>query len=254
MLTCTILKSIESNFSKPTSLRAFVQFDNQFTGIVNDIFVTLRWNQSEFTDEIQRYTVQCFVMEDLKKIQICDDKNITITTLEHTVHNLKPNTTYYFRVRAHTEVIAGPYSDLINVSTTHENPIPKLLLVTKNGIDILDLDSNTYKILIRMPIQDVAYWAQEYRIYWISRTDLMTLKITENNKITEIANFGHYMYDLCIDWVARNLYLTYFNLDFYIAKFDLTMWENGIIKFDKIFKSTYSIYYLNVSPSMGYVY
>jgi len=69
--------------------------------------------------------VQCFFIEDLKSIQICDDENITTTTLEHTVHNLQSNTIYYFRVRAHTEIIAGPYTDLIDVSTTHENPIPK---------------------------------------------------------------------------------------------------------------------------------
>ncbi|EFN71316.1 hypothetical protein EAG_06044, partial [Camponotus floridanus] len=142
-----ILKSLENSLNKPTSLRAFVQFDSQFTEKVNDIFVTLRWKQPEFTEIIQGYTVQCFVMEDLKEIQICDDKNIT--TLEHTVHNLKPNTTYYFRIRAHTEVIAGLYTDFINVSTTHENPIPKLLLVTDAGIQILDLDSNTINNLIK---------------------------------------------------------------------------------------------------------
>ncbi|XP_025264957.1 putative insulin-like peptide receptor [Camponotus floridanus] len=118
-------KSIESSLSKPTSLRAFVQFDSQFTEKVNDIFVILRWNQPEFIDEIiQGYTVQCFLIEDLKEIQICDDKNITTSKLEQRVHNLTSNTTYYFRVRAHTKIVAGPYTDLINVSTTHENPIP----------------------------------------------------------------------------------------------------------------------------------
>jgi len=98
-----------------------------------------RWNQPKFTDEIiQGYQVQCF-FEDFK--ETCDDNNITTTKLEHTMHNLTSNTTYYFRVRAYTKV-AGPYTDLINVSTTHENPIPKLLLATKVGIGILDVDLN----------------------------------------------------------------------------------------------------------------
>ncbi|EFN66238.1 hypothetical protein EAG_08013 [Camponotus floridanus] len=132
----------QSSLNKPTSLRAFVQFDSQFTEKVNDIFVTLRWNQSEFTAEvIQGYTVQCFVMEDLKEIQICDDKNITTTELEHTVHNLTFNTTYYFRVRAHTKIVAGP-------STTHENPIPKLLLTTYLGIQIWDVDLNITNFVV----------------------------------------------------------------------------------------------------------
>jgi len=83
----------------------------------------------------------------------------------------------------------------------------------------------------------------------------MTLKINEN-KTTKIASFDNYLRDLCIDWVARNLYITYKDLIddyFYILKFDITMWENDIIKFDEIFKTKIPIIYLNVSPSMGYV-
>jgi len=137
--------------------------------------------------------VQCFFIEDLKEIQICDDKNITTTKLEHTVHNLKPNTTYYFRVRAHTEVIAGPYSDLIDVSTTHENPIPKLLLVSNAGIRILDLDSNTINNLVEQSGIKVAYWAQEHRIYWMHGNNLMTMEINKNN-ITRIATFPYHYF------------------------------------------------------------
>jgi len=79
----------------------------------------------------------------------------------------------------------------------------------------------------------------------------MTFVVDENN-ITKIASFGHQLGNICIDWVARNLYMTYSG-DSNIIKFDLTMWENGIIKFDEIYKGTV-IHYLNVSPSMGYVY
>jgi len=108
-----------------------------------------RWNKPNITDKIiQGYTVQCFFIEDLKEIQTCDDKNITTTKLEYTVHNLTSNTTYYFRVRAHTTIVAGPYTDLINVSTTHENPIPKLLLTTDEGILILDMDLNITNLIV----------------------------------------------------------------------------------------------------------
>jgi len=58
------------------------------------------------------------------------------------VHNLLSNTTCYFRVRAHTKIVAGPYTDLINVPTTHENPVPKLLLKTYQGALIWDVDLN----------------------------------------------------------------------------------------------------------------
>jgi len=93
----------------------------------------------------------------------------------------------------------------------------------------------------------------------------MTLKINENN-ITKIASFDSrlvlYAYHFCIDWVARNLYFEFKESSYYnfkaqaniMVKLDLTMWENGIIKFDEIFKSNISNYGLNVLPSMGYVY
>ncbi|EFN65981.1 Proto-oncogene tyrosine-protein kinase ROS, partial [Camponotus floridanus] len=262
-------KSLES---KPTSLRAFVQFDSQFTQKVNDIFVTLSWNQPEFTEILQGYTVQCFFIEDLKEIQTCDDKNITTTKLEHTVHNLSSNTTYYFRVRAHTKIVAGPYTDLINVSTTHQNPIPKLLFTSSKGIRILDVDSNITYCVTSELVRYVAYSIQEHRIYWLTERDLMTLKINENNftkiasfdnysynpcienNFTKIVSFDNHPYNLCIDWIARNLYFTYAESPSYIVKFDLAMWENGIIKFDKIFESKVYYDYLNVSPSMGILY
>jgi len=207
--------------------------------------------------------VQCF-FKDLKEIQICDDKNITTTTLEHTVHNLKSNATYYFQVRAHTEIIAGPYTDLINVSTTHENPIPKLLVTTDKGIDILDLDSNIFINLVEQSyVQDIAYSVQEHRIYWIRMTDLMTLEINKNN-ITRITTFLYFPRYLCIDWVARNLYLEVMDIidgHVHIIKFDLTMWKNGIIKHDEILSINGHHSYewtssasLKILPSIGYVY
>jgi len=101
---------------------------------------------------------------------------------------------------------------------------------------------------------DAAYSIQEHRIYWCIENVLMTLKINEN-KTTIIASFDYYLLDLCIDWVARNLYFIYEKSGYhYIVKFDLTMWENGIIKYDEIFKSESNNYGLIVSPSMGYVY
>jgi len=84
----------------------------------------------------------------------------------------------------------------------------------------------------------------------------MTLKINENN-IIKIASFDNYPHNLCINWVARNLYITTTTHDleyYYIVKFDLTMWENGIIKFDEILKSRIYNFHLSVSPSVGYVY
>ncbi|XP_025269794.1 uncharacterized protein LOC112639570 isoform X1 [Camponotus floridanus] len=180
------------------------------------------------------------------------------------MHNLTSNMTYYFRVRVHTKIVAGPYTDLINVSTTHENSIPILLHITYDDIKIWDLDLNIINIVnFKIPVVShilhssrvyVTYLIQDHRIYWIDRNDLKTWKINENN-ITKIASFDNNLENLCIDWVARNLYFTYNDFIYsYIMKFDLTMWENGIIKFDEIIKSQNDILHLSVSPSMGMLY
>ncbi|XP_029666155.1 proto-oncogene tyrosine-protein kinase ROS-like [Formica exsecta] len=174
--------------------------------------VSLGWNLPEFTDEvIQGYTVQCWFIENLKKIQICDNKSISATISKCTMHNLKSNTTYYFQVRAHTKVGAGSYTYLINVSTTHENPIPQLLVEHISGIDIWDLDSNTSVSLVKGSsyldkVMSATYSIAEHKIYWSNyKRDLMMLEMNENN-IIEIAKFENIAFCLCIDWVARNLY------------------------------------------------
>ncbi|XP_072759443.1 protein sevenless-like isoform X2 [Anoplolepis gracilipes] len=239
--------------SKPTSPRAFVEFHSGFIS-KTDISVTFRWNQPEFThDIIQSYTVQCWFIKNHKMIPICNDKSILATRLENTVQNLTSNTTYYFRVRAHTKVGVSPYTDL-NVSTAHENPIPQLLTVSNDGIDIWDLDSKTNKTTI--PVQNVlqvAYSIAEYKIYWIDITrNLMTWEMNKNN-ITKIARLQNNASNLCIDWVARNLYWKQFDFElstFVIMKLDLTMWQNGIVKFDKI-KIKTNFHDFTVLPFIG---
>ncbi|KAL6446735.1 hypothetical protein ACFW04_001285 [Cataglyphis niger] len=255
-----ISESIESILSKPKSPRAFVEFHNEFLNEEDDISVTFRWNQPEFSEGIiQGYTVQCWFIENQKEIQICD-KSVSATLLEYTVNNVKPNTTYYFQVRAHTKVGAGPYTDSIDVSTTHENPIPQLLMVTEKGIDIWDLDSKMIVNLVKVKnIQSATYSIAEDKIYWSNKEkELMLFERNKSNitKITKLLNIAHL---LCIDWIARNLYWLEFDLNIYsgssMMRLDLTMWEKGIGKYEKISELMPFYYFggLNVLPSIGYV-
>lgn len=184
------------------------------------------------------------------------------------MHNLKPNTTYYFLVCAYTKDAAGPYTDLINVSTAHENPIPQLLITTIEHdncgrnihyINIWDLDSNTIINLVKQrTVSDIAYSVAEHRIYWSDGKNIMTLDINENNitKLISVENYkNHIARSLCIDWVARYLYWKEINFYYeYIMKLDLTMWANGIVKREKILETkTLTISNMNILPSMGYV-
>jgi len=223
-----------------------------------------RWDQPEFTNGIiQGYTVQCWFIENRKKISICDD-SIPATVLEFTVNkNLTFNTTYYFQVRAHTEIGAGPYTDPISTSTTYENPVPELLVATTDAVRISDLDKQINYTLTRHTATEVNYLTAENKIYWISEMrEIVTSEMNGTNavKILALNNTAH---SLCVDWVARNLYWVeheYSNTDdswkisnSYVMRLDLTMWQAGIVKYDNILRRRGRISILDMLPSLGYV-
>src|SRR5580765_3464586 len=88
---------------------------------------------------IQKYRVQYWFIDNLKRIQTRVDIS-PAKILQHKVYDLKPDTMYYFTVQAHNEFGAGPYTKFINVSTTHENPVPLLSLCSRFDFHILDID------------------------------------------------------------------------------------------------------------------
>jgi len=198
----------------------------------------------------------------LEKIQVCNNYSIPFTTLEYTAYNLLPNTTYYFQVRAHTEIGAGPYTDLINVTTANENPVPQLLVATADAVRISDLDQEINYTLTRHIAKEVSYLAEEKKIYWINEMrELVTSDMTGINA-TRILDLNNTADSLCVDWVAKNLYWSesgyrehgYRESNGYIMKLDLTMWQAGKIKYENIVKTGRRILNLDVLPSQGYVF
>ncbi|XP_024885319.1 proto-oncogene tyrosine-protein kinase ROS isoform X3 [Temnothorax curvispinosus] len=259
-----ILRSPQSVPSQPTSPRAFVEFYKKVLSKDVDIFTIFRWNQPEFTNGvIRKYTVQCWFIENRKKVSICDDYDIPAMVLEFTAHNLKPNTTYYFKVRACTEIGAGPYTDPISVSTAHENPVPELLVATADAVRISDLDKEINNTLTRHTATEVNYLMAENKIYWISEMrELVTSEINGANA-TRILALNNTAHSLCIDWVARNLYWVEHEYSkdepwkissSYIMRLDLTMWQAGIVKHKNILRRRGRIPILDMLPSLGSLY
>jgi len=167
---------------------------------------------------------------------------------------------WHFQVQAHNKHGAGPYTNFIDVSMTHENPVPFLLVTSWNDVKVLDMD---LQIAIfreyRIKSREIVYSEVERKIYWINNEwELMTCNFNPNaikikcndSKITDLNDSAH---DLRIDWVARNLYWIQFSEDANnIMKLDLEVLQIGKIKSYSILKRN-EFKFINVLPSIGYI-
>ncbi|XP_029167419.1 proto-oncogene tyrosine-protein kinase ROS-like isoform X1 [Nylanderia fulva] len=246
--------------SEPTFPRIFVEFDKNINER-NNISVTFRWKQPAFTGkEIKKYTVEYGFIEN-----VTNEMNTTIviipaTKLQLEVHDLRPNTMYYFKVRAHNEIGVSNYTEIINVSTTHENPVPRLLIGSWSGIKIFDIDlQKVSHIFKELRAIEFTYSTLERKIYWINdKSQLMTsdFSIETKQKHTKIIDLDDSAHNLCIDWIARNLYwiqINHSNNQSSIMKLDLTLLQIDMIKYD-IILNTNGSKLLSVLPSKGYIY
>ncbi|XP_011346152.2 proto-oncogene tyrosine-protein kinase ROS isoform X2 [Ooceraea biroi] len=252
-----ILRSPQSVPTQPTSPRAFIEFCKEVPSDVTNITAIFRWSQPEFRNGIiQGYTVQCWFVENRERIQVCRDYDIPATTLEHRVHSLLANTTYYFQVRARTEIGAGPYTDLIGVSTAHENPVPLLLVATADAVRLADLDQEANDTLTRHIAIEVSYSAAERRIYWINEMQELVTSYRNGTNATKILTLKNTAYSLCVDWVARSLYWTEYSSNTgYIMKLDLTLWQaTGAVEYECIVRRTKRALNLQILPSRGLLY
>ncbi|XP_061926816.1 proto-oncogene tyrosine-protein kinase ROS isoform X9 [Apis cerana] len=256
--TRKILRSPQSVPSQPTNSRAFIEFHKEPLSENIDIFAIFRWDQPEFTNGlITGYTVQCWFKNHNVEIQICDQSLIPSTLLEYTVQNLLPNMTYYFQVRAHTKIGAGLYTDVINISTIYENPVPQLLVATVDAVRISDLDQEVNYTITRHIAAEVTYLAAESKIYWINEMRELVTSDLNGSNATKMLALNNSALSITVDWVARHLYwseLSYRENGGRIMKLDLTMWQVGILKYESIVTSSRRIVNLDILPSTGSLY
>ncbi|XP_072756889.1 proto-oncogene tyrosine-protein kinase ROS-like [Anoplolepis gracilipes] len=256
----TVLNKADIFPSQPTFPRAFVDFGNRLNE--KNISVTFRWKQPEITNgKIEKYRVQYWFIENMKTIIRTVDISATQHILQYKAYNLTADTMYYFEVQAHNEVGAGPYTNFINVSTTHENPVPLLLTIASlNTMKVLDIDLQI-SVNLKDKAIDAAYSEVERKIYWINyKSELMTCDFDPNaieiNNWVKIIDVDNFAYNLRIDWVARNLYWLQknnVNQTWSFMKLDLALWQTG--KYDNILqRNENAVKWLNILPSTGYLY
>ncbi|XP_072751078.1 proto-oncogene tyrosine-protein kinase ROS-like [Anoplolepis gracilipes] len=242
--------------SEPKFPMAFVDFDNKLNKKAN-ISVIFKWEKPEFTNGvIKKYRVEYWFSKNLKTI-ININISATQVLLIYKAYNLKPNTTYYFRVQAHNEVGAGPYTDFINVFTDKNQTTLLLAFIWRIMLvqSLENFGSNKYEATE----QNVTYSELERKLYWINRkSELMTnnfdpsaidLNVTKITKLN--ASFTS---NLHINWVTRNLYWTEYGPTNKIMKLDLALLQTGIVKYDNILERKNKFICLNVLPSIGYLY
>ncbi|XP_025159700.1 proto-oncogene tyrosine-protein kinase ROS isoform X2 [Harpegnathos saltator] len=248
-----ILRSPQSWPSEPTYPRTYVEFCKRVLSENVDIFATFRWSKPQFTNGlIQGYTVQsCW-----EEIGNCKNHSVAGTTLEFTAHGLLPNTTYYFQVRAHTEIGAGPWTNFTSVLIASENPVPQILVATMDAVKLADLDQKINYTITRHIAIEVSYSVLENKMYWIN--DMQELVTSEMNgaNATKILALNNTAQSLCIDWVAKNLYWSESSAENggRIMKLDLTMWQVGVVKYENIVRRGRNILNLDILPSRGSLY
>ena len=166
-------------------------------------------------------------------VNFLPEKNLTkiqTTKREIQVYNLEPYTMCYFTVRADIKSTAivsnNSYTDLINVSTTNENPIPRLLVGTSDNIEIWDMDLKKSSNLLSYPAKKIVYSLAGNTIFWFDYDDnLMTSDINGNNPTT-IHRLKNYGFNLRIDWVKGYLYwLEWKHYQITRMQLDLTKWQ-----------------------------
>lgn len=197
--------------------------------------------------------MQCWYIVSHAEIRICNGSNQSTIDREYNVHNLLPNTTYYFQVQAYTEVGAGPYTDTIEISTAYEDPLPQLLAATSDSVRIADLDQAVNKTLTRHITTEIAYLGAKNKMYWINEMQELVTSSLSGANVTKILALNNTASSLCINWISRHLFWAetgYRESSMsHIVKFDLTAWEAGIVKHKIIATRGQRIVNLEISPS-----
>lgn len=139
--------------------------------------------------------------------------------LHYKFYNLKANCTYYFQVRATTDVGEGPPSDVIQFKTFNSHPPMRLLLASRDSIYEADMDLlNIRPIIKSFSPFIIDYSLADDRLYFVEDGDfLKSTKLknnidedneNNNNNYTVLAHFSQTITSMSVDWISRRIYLS----------------------------------------------
>ncbi|XP_064613642.1 proto-oncogene tyrosine-protein kinase ROS-like [Liolophura sinensis] len=128
--------------------------------------------------------------------------------------NLASNCTYYFQVQACTMIGCGPRSKIKAAVTDAENPVPKLLIASRSGLRLVEVEEGHNKSVTMATGSPLAitYLAQDMKFFWIDETNSLVegvgdkdRRVTHERKILLLNGTGK---DITVDWISRSLYIS----------------------------------------------
>ncbi|XP_074098359.1 receptor protein-tyrosine kinase sevenless isoform X3 [Cotesia typhae] len=267
MHTRKVLRSPQSEPTQPTNVRGFVEFNrapintdvNEHDHDHNDnvdITITFRWDPPEYPNGIIKgYNLHCWFLNNSKNVDVFNGLEVQHDKWEYVVNNLRANTTYYFEVQAFTEVGAGSFADMINISTENEDPVPQLIVASVDALKLVDLDLKSEVILTRHVAIEMRYVTLDDKLYWINEMQEIVMANFNGTNTTKILSLNNTATSMCVDWISRNLYWSEYQRKSGVSsilKLDLTAWESsGTLIYEKIVTNSRNIINLEVSPLTG---
>ncbi|XP_077488341.1 receptor protein-tyrosine kinase sevenless isoform X1 [Amblyomma americanum] len=209
--TTTVIYSPMSVPTEPLQPRVFVSHKTSPLRQRSVIEAEFRWGRPQHPNGvIESHRVNCWFFKDGSISTLYHNVRVPGDALRYRITDLLPNTTYYFQVGAATRAGEGPMSEVVQMSTAREHPVPRLLLAKTDAVQLSDVDLHQERLLSSKASRPVAlaYLGQDARVFWLEEKGLLMASALDGSNISVVHSVPSAGTSLAIDWVGRYLYWT----------------------------------------------
>ncbi|XP_050027352.2 proto-oncogene tyrosine-protein kinase ROS isoform X2 [Dermacentor andersoni] len=209
--TATVIYSPMSVPTEPLQPRVFVSHKSSPLRQRSVIEAEFRWARPQHPNGvIESHRVNCWFFKDGSISTLCRNVRVSGDALHYRITDLLPNTTYYFQVGAATRAGEGPMSEVVQMSTAREHPVPRLLLAKTDAVKLSDVDLHQERLLSSKASRPVAlaYLGRDGRVFWLEEKGLLMASALDGSNISVVHSLPSAGTSLAIDWVGRYLYWT----------------------------------------------
>ncbi|KAH9381223.1 hypothetical protein HPB48_014466 [Haemaphysalis longicornis] len=195
----------------PLQPRVFVSHKTSPLRVRSAIEAEFRWAAPQHPNGvIDNHRVNCWFFKDGNIRTLCQNVRVAGDALQYRITDLLPNTTYYFQVGAATRAGEGPMSEVVQMSTAREHPVPRLLLAKTDAVKLNDVDLRQERLLSSKASRPVAlaYLGQDAKVFWLEEKGLLMASAMDGSNISVVHSLPSVGTSLAIDWVGRYLYWT----------------------------------------------